>query len=125
MEKEFNIINSLAELFVPNKKVRYYILNKFRKKYDIKEIPEFDEIGEHHWFLSKINFNNNDNIGYMPNLYYYDNMITVDFDKFEIINIPKSSVAFYRESNQISCHKKLMKLTYVANAFLNKYRLGL
>jgi len=118
---QFNIVSQVSELFVPNDKVRYYILNKFRKKFGLDEVAEFDEVGEYHWKLSKIFFNKSNNIGYMPNAIYYDNMIEIDFVNNEIIGVPKNSVIFFREKDQAGCYKKLVKLVYAANTLLSKY----
>lgn len=120
IKSKFEIIENLVNIFINNDKVKYYILNKFKEKYGLETTAEFDPVGEHHWNLSKVNLDNNDCIGYMPGAVYYGNIVQLDEKQFKIVNIPKNSSLFFRERDQASCYKKLVKLVYTANNFLDK-----
>jgi len=106
---QFDTVNSIIDKMVSNKKVAFYIKNKFKHFYTIPEEDEFDAVESYHWNLSKINFTRDNYIGYMPNNYYYDNIIYLDVISGNISEIPKLKTFLKREKNQDMAFKEFKK----------------
>jgi len=112
------LIDDLVRLFIDNEKVSLAVSNKLRKRNGLNEISEYGELGNYHWKLASVEVGDDDYIGYMPSNYYYDSIIKLDLNNFQILDVPRDGNCFYRESDKTKSFKNLKRRIYEANNML-------